>query len=200
MIGGVFYAFVITVVRIAMFFWHPIFHVKGRENIPRDGRLMICCNHSGMADPIWLIIAMRLGHIPRIMAKKEVLDVPVLGWFLNKIGIIGVDRGGNDVKAIKTGLRALQDDQQMMVFPEGTRVKDGQRVEPKRGALLMAQRTNTPILPVYLTVKRHPFSPLTCIFGEPYYLNHDGKKMTDEELEQETKQLMEKIYALGDAQ
>ncbi len=200
MTGGAFYVFAYTVVRIAMFLWHPVFHVKGRENIPHDGRLMICCNHCGMADPLWIIIAMRLGHIPRILAKKELIGVPILGPFLKKIGIIGVDRGGNDVRAIKTGLRALQDNQQMLVFPEGTRVKKGMKVEPKRGALLMAQRTNTPILPVYLTTKRFPLSPMTCIIGEPYCLNSDGKKMTDEDLVQETKCLMEKIYALGDAQ
>lgn len=197
MTGGALYVFAITLVRIALFLWHPVFRVKGREHIIRGSRLMICANHSGMADPLWIMIAVRLGHIPRIMAKKELLEVPVLGKFLNKIGIIGVDRGGNDVKAIKTGLRALQEDQQMLVFPEGTRVKKGMSVAPKRGALLLAQRTNTPLLPVYLTTKRYPFSPMTCIIGEPYFLD-SSRKMTDEDLELETKRLMEKIYALGD--
>lgn len=159
---------------------------------------MICANHRGAADPIWIIFALRMNHVPRIMAKKEVMQIPVIGWVLKKFGVFGVDRESADVNAIKTGLRCLNDDQQLMVFPEGTRLKPGERVEPKRGAMTLAVRTNSPILPVYLSTKRYPFSPMTCVFGEPYYPQVSSKRPTDDELKQLSDELMEKIYRLGE--
>lgn len=198
MTGGMIYYIVLSIVRFFLFFWHPVLRVKGRENIPKDGRLMICANHRGAADPIWIVLAMRTDHVPRIMAKKEIMQVPVLGWFLRKFGVFGVDRDNVDVNAIKTGLRCLSQDQQLLVFPEGTRLKPGQRIEPKRGAVTMAARTNTPILPVYISTKRYPFSPITCIFGEPYHLQVEGKRATDEQLQQFSQELMNRIYQLGE--
>ena len=189
---------IVAVVRFFMSFWHPVFRVVGRENVPREGRLMICANHRGAADPFWIVFALKLGHVPRIMAKKEVMQVPLLGSFLKKVGVFGVDRENVDVNAIKTGLRCLNDEQQLLVFPEGTRVKQGQKVHPKRGAVMLAARTNTPILPVYLSTDRKPFGPLTCVIGEPYMLQFEGKRASDEELEQLSVEMMNKIYSLGE--
>ena len=197
MTDGFRYCLIYCVLRFVLFFYHPVLHVKGRENIPQSGNYVICPNHSGLMDPIWVLIAMRLGHIPRIMAKKELMSKPVLGWFLRSIGVIGVDRGNADIHAIKEGLRCLKDGQQLLIFPEGTRKKPGKTVTPKRGALTLAYRTDSLILPVYLTEKRRPFSPLTCVFGAPYKLDFGGKKPTDEQLEAATQQLMEKIYGMG---
>lgn len=189
---------IVPIVRFFLFFWHPFFRVIGRENVKKEGRMMICANHSGAADPIWVIFALKMGHVPRIMAKKEVMEVPVLGWFLRKIGAFGVDREGVDIAAIKTGLRCLNEEQQLLVFPEGTRVKPGQKVAPKRGAVTLAARTSTPILPVYLSTDRKPFRPLTCVIGEPYMLEFEGKRATDEELKKLSEEMMEKIYKLGE--
>ena len=196
---GFFCSLLIYIVRAAMFFWHPVFRVIGRENVQREGRMMICANHSGMADPIWIVFALNLGHIPRIMAKQEVMKVPVLGWLLKKLGAFGVDREGADVNAIKMGLRCLNAEQQLLVFPEGTRVKPGKQVEPKRGAVTLAARTESPILPIYLSPRRHPFCPITCVIGEPYFLQFEGKRPTDEELKLCSKELMDRIYRLGES-
>ena len=186
-----------VIVRFGMFFWHPVFRVIGRENVPQQGRLMICPNHTGAADPIWVLFALKLDHIPRVMAKKQVMDIPLLGAFLRSFGVIGVDRDQADLHAIKEGLRCLNDDQKLMVFPEGTRVKAGETIKAKRGAVTLAARTDTPILPVYLT-RRKPFSPITCVIGEPYRLAYEGRRATDEELYRFSDELMEKIYRLGE--
>ena len=198
MTGGFIYKILFVIVRVAMFFYHPVFRVVGRENIPRQGRFLICPNHRGMADPVWVIFALRLGHIPRIMAKIEVMKVPVLGWFLRKMGVFGVNRDGADITAIKTGLRCLKDDQQLMLFPEGTRVKPGQHVAPKAGAILLAHRTDSPILPVYLTTRRYPFSPMTCVIGKPYEPDFGGCAPTEEQLQREANRLMDQIYEMGE--
>lgn len=198
MLSGFLYHILYAIVRAAMFLYHPVFRVVGRENVPKDGRLLICANHSGLADPIWIIFSLGLGHMPRIMAKKEILKIPLFAWFFRKIGVFGVDRGGNDVNAIKTGLRCLKDEQQLLIFPEGSRVKRGRTVEPKRGAMLLAHRTDTAILPVYLTSKRYPFSPLTCVIGKPYKPGYGCERPTDAQLEQEVRLLMTKIYEMGE--
>ena len=195
---GFFVTLITTVVRVVLFFWHPVFRVIGRNNVPESGRLMICANHSGMADPIWIYFALKLGHVPRIMAKQEVMKVPVLSQLLRYFGVFGVDRDGADVNAVKTALRCLNDEQQLLIFPEGTRVRFGTSVEPRRGAATLAARTNTPILPVYLTQKRRPFSPLVCVIGEPYFLQYEGKRATDEELQKCSEDLMQRIYRLGE--
>ncbi len=200
MLSGWIYKLLYVIVRAAMFLYHPVFQVYGRENVPKEGRLLICPNHSGMADPIWIILALRLGHIPRIMAKKELMKVPLLGWLIQKLGAFGVDRGGNDVSAIKTGLRCLKDEQQLLIFPEGSRVRAGKKVEPKRGVMLLAHRTDTPILPVYLTSKRYPFSPLKCVIGAPYKPDYGCDKPTDQQLEDEVHRLMAQIYEMGEKQ
>lgn len=198
MLSGFWYRTLYAIVRVGMFFWHPVFRVIGRENIPASGSYLICPNHSGLADPIWVVLAMKLDHVPQIMAKKELFRIPVLNKLLTWLGAFGVDREGSDVHAIKIGLRCLKEGRQLMVFPEGTRVKPGKVVEPKRGAMVLAHRTDSWILPVYLTVRRRPFSPMTCVFGKPYKLDFSGQKPTDLQLETAVHDLMNRIYKMGE--
>ncbi|MGN0979522.1 MAG: lysophospholipid acyltransferase family protein [Candidatus Avoscillospira sp.] len=198
MISKATYCFLYIVCRIGLFFYHPFFRVVGREHVPKEGRLVICANHSGLADPIWVIFGLRLGRMPRIMAKKEAMQVPILGPFLKAIGIFGVDRSGADVSAVKTGLKCLRDEQALLVFPEGTRVRPGKIVEPKRGALMLATRTDSPVLPVYLSTKRFPFGPMRCVIGESYRPEFAGAKPTDEEMDAAMQDLMARIYRLGE--
>lgn len=199
MLRGFWYWVVFYIVRVAMFLYHPVFRVKGRENIPQNGGFLICPNHSGMADPFWVLFALRLNHIPRIMAKKEVMKIPLLGRLLEWFGVFGVDREGVDVNAIKVGMRTLKEGQQLMVFPEGTRVRPGKIIVPKRGAMVLAHRTGSPILPVYLSRRKYPFCPITCVIGEPYYLEFEGKP-TDVQMQEEVEALVRRIYEMGENQ
>lgn len=194
MLSGWIFWLLYVPVRAAMFLWHPVFRVRGRENLPTEGSYVICPNHSGLADPIWVILAMRKGFIPRIMAKKELFSVPFLGKLVTWLGAFGVDREGADVGAIKQALRCLKDGQPLMIFPEGTRVKPGKLVEPKGGAIVLAARAECPIVPVYLTAKRRPFSPMTCVFGTPYTVE---KRLNEEQQAREIRRLMDTIYEMG---
>ena len=199
MISGWRYWIVYILVKTGLFIWHPVFRVVGRENVPKEGKLVVCSNHSGMADPFWVCLSLGLDHLPRIMAKKESLSYPIVGWILRHLHVIGVDREAADVHAIKEGLRALRDEQQLLIFPEGTRVRDRKNSAPKRGALTLAARTNAPILPVYVSMRTAPFQPVTCVIGKPYTLTFAGARATDAELEASTQDLMDRIYALGDS-
>ncbi|MBQ3072126.1 MAG: 1-acyl-sn-glycerol-3-phosphate acyltransferase [Oscillospiraceae bacterium] len=190
------YRILYTIVRAALALWHPVFRVSGRENIPQSGNVLICPNHSGLADPIWVVFALRAKRCPRIMAKASVMKIPLLGALLNYLGIFGVRRGENDMAAVKTALKALRDGEDLLLFPEGTRARPGKTVTPKSGAILFSLRTQTPILPIWLQPKRFPFGPLRCVIGEPYIPQAASEKPTANEMHTLAAELVDRIYAL----
>ncbi len=117
------YTFLYALCRFGFFLWHPVFRVHGRENVPEGGAL-ICCNHSGMADPLWVIFAMGRKNRMKIMAKVQLIRIPLLGPFLQWAGVFGVDRGNNDIGAIKTALRVLKEGQKLLLFPVPVEIRD----------------------------------------------------------------------------
>ncbi len=191
------YALAYVICRIGFFFWHPIFRVRGRENIPQGGALL-CSNHSGMADPLWIIFALGFSRRTHIMAKAQLMKIPVLGAILRWVGVFGVNRGNNDIGAIKTGLSILKSGQRLLLFPEGTRVRPPERIPAKSGAALFAMRTDSRVVPIYVTPRKAPFMPVTVVFGKPYRMTCAGKKPTPEELQSSADDLLERIYALGE--
>ncbi len=178
------------------FIAHP-FKAVGMDNIP-EGNVVIAGNHTDLADPVVTCLALGMGRQVRPMAKMELRRIPVLGWLLDRAGAIYVDRGNADLKAVKTSLKHLKEGGKLLVFPEGTRVRDGQQVEAKDGAALMATRTNSPLIPVYISEKKPWFRWSYVVFGEPFYPQFQGRKPTAEELDATTKELMSRIRKLGE--
>ena len=117
--------------------------MEGLENLPKDQPVLLCANHSSAVDPILLICAMRQDFPLRIMAKKQLMKIPVVGAFLRAIGVFGVDRGNSDIAAVKTSIQSLRDGWNLLVFPEGTRVKEPGSVDVKGGVGMMAIRSGT---------------------------------------------------------
>lgn len=181
----------------------PIFHflfpmkVIGRKNIP-EGPVLVCPNHSAAIDPLFAIYGLQKKHIVRVMAKKEVVHWPVLGWILRKAGVFGVDRGSADIGAVKTSLRYLKEGRKLLMFPEGTRVAEGESVDAKTGAAMFSVRAGVPILPVYITVKKRLFRRNLVVFGEPFRPQVEGRKGTSEEYHAIARELMDRIYELGE--
>lgn len=195
------YPFLYNLVHIALRVYHPIFKVTGRENVPENTQLILCGNHSGMTDPIWMLFALKLNKsCPAIMAKASVLKVPLLGRLLRHYGVFAVHRGESDLSSVKMGLSALKQGKHLLLFPEATRVKKGKVVEPKNGAVLFSLRSGVPILPVYVETKRYPFSPMRCVIGQPWTPPASSKKAGPEEMSALTKTLLENIYKLGETQ
>src|SRR5690554_6131673 len=92
--------------------------IRGRENIPETGRLVIMANHITYLDPP--IIGALIKRRTHFMAKKELFRVPVLGYLLKKIGQIPVKRGSPDRSALKQALAILEEEKVLGIFPEGT--------------------------------------------------------------------------------
>lgn len=181
----------------------PFFHLfrpiraVGRENIP-EGAAVICPNHTSIGDPFYVVYAFGWKYPMRCMAKIQLLRVPFIGWLLSKAGVFGVNRGHADMKAVKTALRCLKEGEKLLMFPEGTRVHEGENVEAKTGAALFATRTGVPLVPVYVPSRKRLFRPNTVVIGTPYQPTFAGRKPTSEELESIVSDLMDRVQALGE--
>ena len=136
----------------------------------------------------------------RAMAKIEIIRWPVVGPVLEKCGVFGVDRGNTDLKAARMAMKSLKEGSKLLMFPEGTRVKEQGAEEAKGGAILFATRTGAPIVPVYCGGKKKLFKRSTVIFGEPYHPQFAGRRPTPEEIRMLSDELLEKIYALKEAE
>lgn len=169
----------------------------GRENIP-EGSVLLCPNHTRMSDPLFVVFALGLKNRPRVLAKEEVLKLPVLGWLLGKAGVISVARGKSDVGAVKQVLKCLKNGEKLLVFPEGTRHKDGSMDEDgKSGVAMFSLRTGAPILPIYIPAEKKWFRRTPVVFGEPYQpVAAEGGKGTSEEYKAVAKELMRRIAQL----
>ena len=181
--------------RIGLFFWHPVFHVVGRSFVPA-GKAVLCANHSGCADAIWLLLALNSPKMCRIIAKKELRSWPLVGWVMEKFRIIFVDRGAHSGTAYHEGVKALQNGEQMMVFVEGTRCNKDKHVRAKTGSVRMAVEADAPVVPVFITRNKTPWCPVNVIFGEPYKIA-PREEWSIEAYQQEADELLRKIYRLG---
>ena len=122
---------------------------------------------------------------------------PVVGWLLKKAGIIGIKRGKADVTAVKESMRVLRNGEKLLLFPEGTRVKEGEVSEAHTGAAMFATRTGAPILPIYIQPKKRLFRRTTVVFGQPYQPEFEGRKPTPEDYQRIADDIMRRIRELG---
>ena len=190
-----FYPIIYGILSVALRLYHwPRF--RGKENLP-EGPCVLCGNHSGFADPLWVFQLLGPKILPWTMAKKSVMDTPVLGPFLRTFRAFPVDRDNVDLAAIKKALSVLKNGEKLLIFPEGTRVKKGKKSEPKSGAVLLAQRAGVPLVPVYITHGRKPFQPIKVVMGEAYTPEWSCRRPDAAELEEKTTELMAKVYDLG---
>ena len=186
-----------VICRIGLFLWHPVYHCEGRERVP-ERSAVICGNHSGMADPLWVMLALNYHDIIHIMAKEELNHIPLLSPILRYFGITFVKRGQHDRAAYETCVKALDgENEKLLVFIEGTRCKDGKHPRAHTGAIRIAQEAGVPLVPVYVSRGRKPFSPVKVIFGDP--VETDGIDPNDyEELQDTADRLLKSIYELGE--
>ncbi len=180
-------------------FVHPC-RLIGRERLPAEGGLF-CANHTGMSDPLCLLLALGAKWNLHVMAKAELMRIPILGWILKQIGIFGIERGKSDVGAIKTAMKFLKNGESVLIFPEGTRIKngvdkDGNESEAKAGAAMLAVRTGAWMIPVFIPEKKRWFRVTKIVIGEPYKPFTESRKGSAEEYQQIAEDLMDRIHTL----
>lgn len=171
--------------------------VRGKEHLT-DEAVVLCPNHTNGWDPILLACALRYDTPLRFMAKKQLMEVPFIGWLAAKMGAFGVDRGNSDIGAIKTAIRSLREGWKLMIFPEGTRVKEGEEVDAKGGAAMIAIRAGVPMQPVYIAAEKRMFRKTKIVFGPAYTPVYSGRKGTAEEYQTNVDEIMRQIKELGE--
>lgn len=126
--------------------------VTGEANVPREGRIIIASNHISALDPPALGVA--TDRELHFLAKKELFKFPPMRFVLRKLNAFPVDRGAGDIKALKTFISLLNQNNAIILFPEGTRSRDGELGKAKEGVGMLALRTKSDIIPVYVSGTR----------------------------------------------
>ena len=171
--------------------------VIGTEHLPKEGGL-ICPTHSSNWDPVMMILSVPIGYPVQAMAKDSLFKVPVVGWFIRNAGAFPVSRGTSDIAAVKKSITALRGGQNMIIFPEGTRVDTPGDETAKGGVAMIAIRTNAQLVPTYITHKPRLFHKTQVIFGAPYAPTYTGRNGTSGEVQEIADALLKASYALGD--
>jgi len=144
--------------------------VKGLERIPVTGPLIIVANHISNADPPALMAFVVSVRPAAIMAKKEMFVFPPLRrLFLSWKGIpVDRKREGGDMSALRGGIDVLKNGGCLVLFPEGTRAKDGP-LKPKLGVAMLADKTGAPVLParIFNAENFSKLGKITIKFGNP---------------------------------
>ena len=174
---------------------HPTF-IKGKKNLPK-GKAILSCNHYSNWD-IALYILNTTEKI-KILAKKELFKNKLFGAILRNFGGIEIDREGNDINAIINCMKTLKSDKKLFVFPEGTRLKNEADIlgEIKSGMALIAIKTKTPIVPIWIERKPKIFRKSVYTIGKPFELSEFyGVKHDEETLEKANAVVREKMLEL----
>ncbi len=142
---------------------------EGRENVPADTSAIFAANHRTNADPP-IVAAFSKGR-HSFMAKEELFRNPFFGWLIRNLGAFPVSRGKGDMGVIDTSVERLEDGSNLMIFPEGTRSKDGKVHRGHTGAALIAAKSGKPIVPVGICFgeKLSFRTPITIKYGKPIY-------------------------------
>lgn len=174
-----------------------------------EGGQMVIMNHVSMLDPVVLAVSdWAHGRRLRPIYKSEFDKHKIVNWFFARIGAIPVKRGTADIKAVRRAQRALQRGEDILVFPEGTRIRsDEQEVKIHAGFALMAQLAKAPVLPIAIVGARDgapggnkPLRPHRIFMraGEPITFDQLDVKGRKKQAAAMEKVAMERVYELRD--
>jgi 1-acyl-sn-glycerol-3-phosphate acyltransferase len=184
-----------TVQLMARALWRA--QASGMENVPRDGPLIVACNHVSYLDPpvMGSFCPRRISY----MAKKELFTIPVLGSVIRGLGAYAVDRHGSATAAIKRSLEVLRRGGTVGIFPEGTRNRGGD-VMPQAGVALLASLAKAPVVPACIlgSDRALRLGEIKVAFGPPLALPADRKASRDA-LAKFTGEIMSAIRTLAES-
>jgi 1-acyl-sn-glycerol-3-phosphate acyltransferase len=119
-------------------------------SFPKKQPLLIASKHQSAWETIFFLL---LFDNPVFVLKQELTKIPIYGWYLAKLGMVIIDRkaGFQAIQKLKKGAaEAFNNGRSLIIFPEGTRTKPGQKVRYKSGIKILAEEFNLPVIPIKL--------------------------------------------------
>jgi len=160
----------------------------GRDRVPASGGGLVCANHQSNLDPAF--VGLSVGRRLNFLARKSLFSFAPFRWFINSLDAIPIDRDGMGLGGIRETLRRLKRGELVLIFPEGTRTRDGEVGSLKPGFIALARRAHVPLIPVgfdgpfdaWPRNRRLPRPAVVHVhIGEP--ITYDTiRTMTDDEL------------------
>ena len=163
-------------VPFAWLLWHIVFriHVEGRENLKKvqTKGCILAPTHVSAIDPVFIAVT-RWGGRMVIFAKKELFEINAfLSWFFRCAGAVCVRGTKEEVAVIDRTVEACKNGRTLLIFPEGTREKEGRLLPPKSGLFVIAAQAGVDVVPVRIRYdtpdgKMRLFCRVNVIYGEP---------------------------------
>lgn len=193
-----FYNFARPIVRFIFNRWFDLSY-EGLENVPKDGGNIFASNHRSYGDPIFIALMTRVPI--SYMAKEELFKQNIFFTLLIKAwGAFPVVRGTGDTAIIDTSIEKLESGRNLVIFPEGTRSKDGRVGKGKTGVALIAAVAQTPVIPVGINFEGEKLErkkKIVVRYGKPIIPQELGIDSADtKNLKKMKKEIMDSITDL----
>ncbi|MCL2350505.1 MAG: 1-acyl-sn-glycerol-3-phosphate acyltransferase [Defluviitaleaceae bacterium] len=169
--------------------------ITGRENIPKEGGVILCANHTSNHDTVVLGLAS-----PRdlnFLAKQELFENKLLGGLLLRLKGIPINREKPGMDSFKKAIGVLKGGEPLAIFMQGGRRKEMDTSDYKAGVALFAVKGHANVVPVNIKSTFRLFSKVRINIGEPIcFEEHWGKKLRTEQLNEIAQKVMDAIVAL----
>lgn len=162
---------------LAWLVFHIGFRVEcvGRENLKKvqTGGCILAPNHVSAIDPVFVVITRFWGKRMVVFAKKELFEInALLTWFFRCMGALCVRGTRDELETIDKTVEACKNGGTLLIFPEGTREKEGKFLPPKSGLFVIAAQAAVDVVPVRILYdtpdgKMRLFCKVKVIYGEP---------------------------------
>ena len=162
---------------LAWIVFHVGFRVEciGRENLKkvRTSGCIIAPNHVSAIDPVFVVITRFWGRRMVVFAKKELFEINVLlTWFFRWMGALCVRGTREELDVIDQTVEACRNGGTLLIFPEGTREKEGKLLQPKSGLFVIAAQAAVDVVPVRILYdtpdgRMKLFCKVKVVYGEP---------------------------------
>ena len=162
---------------LAWIVFHIGFRVEciGRENLKkvRTNGCIIAPNHVSAIDPVFVVITRFWGRRMAVFAKKELFEINVLlTWFFRWMGALCVRGTREELDVIDQTVEACRNGGTLLIFPEGTREKEGKLLQPKSGLFVIAAQAAVDVVPVRILYdtpdgRMKLFCKVKVVYGEP---------------------------------
>jgi len=119
-----------------------------RQRVPSEGGLLVVSNHQSYLDPILAAVPINRPFNP--MARDTLFRNPLFGLLIRSLYAFPVRRARADLSAIKEAIRRLRQGEIVLMFPEGTRTRDGSIGKLQAGIVVIARRAGVPIMPMVI--------------------------------------------------